>query len=191
MKIFTFFYIHKKKVLDVRKFSTSGFRWIYMFRDVLNTIWSLPENVCLSAYVCIQKFLGTVSQELMRKLMKLYIQLHPDIIQCWSEFGSYCSWSSDVVRNFSSFNTVVKDKIVCIVPNTNCFKPVILKFKIYIYNSNSKIIYKLFVCIGTIGRGEVSAPPGRNFLPLVFFFFYKKKKNLKLRKTHGWIIYMW
>ena len=27
----TFFYIHKKKVLDLRKFSTSGFRWIYMF----------------------------------------------------------------------------------------------------------------------------------------------------------------
>ena len=27
----TFFYIHKKKVLDSRKFLTSGFRWIYMF----------------------------------------------------------------------------------------------------------------------------------------------------------------
>ena len=29
--LFTFFYVHEKKVLDSRKFSTSGFRWIYMF----------------------------------------------------------------------------------------------------------------------------------------------------------------
>ena len=29
--LFTFFYTHKKKVLDSRKFSTSGFRWIGMF----------------------------------------------------------------------------------------------------------------------------------------------------------------
>ena len=36
--LFTFFSIHKKKVLDSRKFSTSGFWWIYMFWDVLNSI---------------------------------------------------------------------------------------------------------------------------------------------------------
>ena len=29
--VITFFYIHKKKVFDSWKFSTSGFRWIYMF----------------------------------------------------------------------------------------------------------------------------------------------------------------
>ena len=46
--IFTFFYMHKKKVLDSQKFSTSGFRWIYMFWDVLNTIWPFLKNVCLS-----------------------------------------------------------------------------------------------------------------------------------------------
>ena len=44
---FTFFYMQKKKVLDSRKFSTSSFRWIYMFWDVLNTIWPFLENVCL------------------------------------------------------------------------------------------------------------------------------------------------
>ena len=27
---FTFFYVHKKKALDSRKFSTSNFLWIYM-----------------------------------------------------------------------------------------------------------------------------------------------------------------
>ena len=46
--IFTFFYVHKKKILGSRKFSTSGFWWIYMFWNVLNTIWPFLENVCLS-----------------------------------------------------------------------------------------------------------------------------------------------
>ena len=36
---FTFFCIHKKKVLDLRKFSASVFRWMDIFWDVLNTIW--------------------------------------------------------------------------------------------------------------------------------------------------------
>ena len=31
IRFFTFFYIHKKKLLDSRKFLTSGFRWIYLF----------------------------------------------------------------------------------------------------------------------------------------------------------------
>ena len=60
---FTFFYIQKKKVLDMRKFSTSSLRWIYMFWDVLNTIGPFLENVCLS--VCLYYFVDTVSQELM------------------------------------------------------------------------------------------------------------------------------
>ena len=28
--LFTFFYVHKKKVLDLQKFSTSSFRWIFI-----------------------------------------------------------------------------------------------------------------------------------------------------------------
>ena len=35
------------------------------------------------------------------------------------------------------------------IRNTNYFKPIILKFKIFIYNSNSKIIYN-FVYVGAI-----------------------------------------
>ena len=31
IRFFSFFYIHKKKELDSRKFSTFGFRWIDMF----------------------------------------------------------------------------------------------------------------------------------------------------------------
>ena len=57
-RIFIFYFIHK--VLDSRKFSTSGLRWIYILWDVLNTIWPFLENVCLN--VCLQNFVDTVSQ---------------------------------------------------------------------------------------------------------------------------------
>ena len=67
---FTFFYIHEKKELDLRKFSTYGFRWIYTFWDVLNTIWSFSENVCL--YVCFQKAFGhCISRPNARKYLRL------------------------------------------------------------------------------------------------------------------------
>ena len=50
------------------------------------------------------------------------------------------------------------------------FKPIILKFKIFIYNSDIKIIYNF--CIdgnNTLPvRGGEQHPRGRNFLPLVF-----------------------
>ena len=62
----TFFYIHKKKILDSRKFSTSGFRCIHMFWDVLNSISPFLENVCLST-----KFFGhCISRTNARKLME-------------------------------------------------------------------------------------------------------------------------
>ena len=94
-----FIWIHKKKVLDSRKFSTS------CFRCRLHVL-SCPEHdltifrKCLS--VCISpKFCGhCISRTNARKLMKLFIQLHLDIIWCWLDFGAYRSRSSDVVRNF-------------------------------------------------------------------------------------------
>ena len=92
--IFTFFYMHKKKVLDSRKFW-----WIYMFWDVLNTIWPFLENIC----VCTPpKFCGhCISRRNWQKLMKLYIQLHLYGIWSWLDFGAYRSKSSDVIQNFS------------------------------------------------------------------------------------------
>ena len=76
----TFFYVHKKKVFYSQKFSTSGFRWIYIFWDVLKTIIPFLENVCLS--ICMSpKFCGhCISRTNARILMKLYIQLHLDMI---------------------------------------------------------------------------------------------------------------
>ena len=100
----TFFYIHRKKVLDSRKFSTSGFQWIYMFSDVPNTIWPFLENVCMSVSRSAgmsPKFCGhCISRTNARKMIKLYILLHLDVIWCWLSFGAYRSRSSDVVRNF-------------------------------------------------------------------------------------------
>ena len=68
----TFFYVHKKKVFYSRKFSTSGFRWLCMFWDVLNTIWRFFENVCPSVLFCGH----CISKTNGRKLIKLNIQLH-------------------------------------------------------------------------------------------------------------------
>ena len=65
-----YFLLHKsKKVLVSSKFLISGFWWIYMFWDVLITIWVLLENVYLPAKMCVciwQKF--CVAQELMNRI---------------------------------------------------------------------------------------------------------------------------
>ena len=101
---FTFFNIHKKIVLDSRKFSASGFRWIYLFWDVLNKDWPFLKNVCLSVglFVCMsRKFCGIYISRINEwKLMNLYIQLHFDIIWCWLDFYVYRSRRSDVIRIF-------------------------------------------------------------------------------------------
>ena len=60
-------------------------------------------------------------------------------------------------------------KLRAIVPNRNYYKPIILKFKIFIYNNNSKIMYNFCIYGGNtppVG-GEVT-PRGRIFLTLVF-----------------------
>ena len=61
-------------------------------------------SVCL--YVYLQNFVDPVSQELMSKLMKLYIHLHLYVIWRSLHFGVYRSRSSDVIRIFCFFNTV-------------------------------------------------------------------------------------
>ena len=71
--ILTFFYIHTKKIMDSRKFSTSGFRCIYIFWDVLKTSWPFLENICL--YVYLQNFVDTVSQHGSLRSKRLSRQL--------------------------------------------------------------------------------------------------------------------
>ena len=70
--LFTFLlcsiYIRRKYWIR-ESFLTSGFRCIYMFWDVLNTIWLFLENVCLSVIInvwCMNNyFVGSQSQKLM------------------------------------------------------------------------------------------------------------------------------
>ena len=64
-RLFTFFYIHKKKVLDSKNFRHSFFDGFTCFE----MSWTrfdhfLKISVCL--HVCLQNFVDTVSQELMR-----------------------------------------------------------------------------------------------------------------------------
>ena len=53
-------YIPKKRVLNSRKFSTTGFWWIYMFSDVLNTIWPFLEKVSLPVCMYVSKIFWTL-----------------------------------------------------------------------------------------------------------------------------------
>ena len=122
LDIFPFFYVHKKKLLDSRKFSKSGFRWIHMLWDVLLTIWTFLENFCLS--ICLSVCLSLcmhpkfcedcISRTNARKLMKHYIQLHFDIIWCWLNLGAYHSRSTEIFRkNSSKYANLMVESHIC------------------------------------------------------------------------------
>ena len=70
---------------------------------------------------------------------------------------------------FDFFNTVVQGKSRAIVHNTNYFKPFILKFKTFVYNSNSKIIYNF-----CMNRGNT--PPVREMY-FTMVFLERKSQN--------------
>ena len=83
--IFTFFYLHKKKVLDSRKILDIRFSMdlhvskcpqhdLTMFRKCL----SVGRSVWMSPKFCEH----CISRCNERKLMKLHIQLHLDVIWC-------------------------------------------------------------------------------------------------------------
>ena len=68
----------------MRKFSTSSFRWIYMFWNVLKTIWPFLENVCRSVGTFVSKICEhCISRANARKVTTLYIQLHLYKNCCW------------------------------------------------------------------------------------------------------------
>ena len=130
--------MHKKKVLDSRKFSTSGFRWIYMFRDVLNTIWPYSENVCLS--ICmVSKILWTLYlKNLCAETDETLYSGAPwyklKLIRFWCislKKFRYCSIF------FISLTQWCRTKLLAIISNTNYFKPIILKFKTLNYYSKT------------------------------------------------------
>ena len=111
--LFIFFFIHKKKVLDLRKFLTTGFRRIYMFWDVwirFSNFWKMSVWLHICVSVCMSpKFCGhCISRINVQKLMKLYIHLNLDIIQCWLDFGAQKVPMFEIfVFLWNFFNTVL------------------------------------------------------------------------------------
>ena len=73
-----------------------------------------------------------------------------------------------------------RTKLRAMIPNANYINPIILKFKTFIYKRNCKIIYNFIIC------GCNTPPKG-----LFFLHWYVYKKCIKIRKTDGWIIYLW
>ena len=96
-------------------------------------------KVYVFLHLCVwHKFCGCTrvkTQE--RNRMKFYTLLHLNKSSCWLCFRAHPLWGSAVIRN-GWFTQRYKTKLHAIVLNTNYFKPIILKFKISIYNSSNK-----------------------------------------------------
>ena len=130
-------------------------------------------SVCLS--VCHSVCIGhCTSRTNARNLIKLYFQLHFNIIRCISLKTFRCC-----SKFFISLTQCYRTKLGAISPN-EIFLPNILKFKTFIYNSNSKFIYN-FCIHGTIiprrGRSNPS-PRRRHFLPLVVLETPQNAQNI-------------
>ena len=99
LKLDTFFYIvYKKKVMQLRKFLTSSFWWIYTFWEHDYTVHTECPSVCEWHKSC-----GRASANLEdRNSMKIYIWyiwlFGFSINWCWLYLNEYCSRSSDVVQ---------------------------------------------------------------------------------------------
>ena len=102
--IFTFFYIlYKKKVLESRKFSTSGFYRIYTFWKVLNTISLFLRNVCLTVRLSVsfsmsEKFCGAQAKRLTCRVTWNFI-FNCILIWADTDFSAYHSRESVIVWN--------------------------------------------------------------------------------------------
>ena len=132
--------------MDLRKLSITGFRWIHMFWDVLNTIWQFSENVCLSVSLsvcmfpkfcgnCISRMKCAEIDEISYSVASWY---NLKLIRFWCislKKFRYCS------KFFISLTHWYRTILRVVVPNTSYLKPIILKFKTLIYNNNGKIIY--------------------------------------------------
>ena len=97
--LFTFFYVHKKRVLNSRKIFDIRFSIVlHVYRCPKQDLTIFRK--CLS--VCMfQKFCGhCISRTNARKWMKLYNQLHLDMILCWLDFGVYCSIICTATEHF-------------------------------------------------------------------------------------------
>ena len=130
----TFFYIlYKKKVLESWKFSISGFYRIFTFWDALNTISLFLQNVCLcvSNFVAVlrQKIMGGIAQNFLFSCILLaYLRKFMLITFWFIEFNNIRRCSEFLI----SWTQCYRTKLHAVVPNTNYFESIILKFKTFI-----------------------------------------------------------
>ena len=101
-----------------------------------------------------------------RNCIKFYYLLHPSINWCWLDFGKHGSEVSLYSKFPISLTHRYRTKLLAIVPNADYFKPTILKFKKFIYNSNSKIMHNFCVYGGNalpVGRSTYLLHPEKKF----------------------------
>ena len=82
---------------------------------------------------------------------------------------------------YGLINTMAQTKLLAIVPNMNCFKTVILKFKTFIYNSNGKIKHNFCMYGGNAPPVGGEVTPRKEFFTIGIF----RNQNIKMRKTNG------
>ena len=137
-----------------------------MFWDFLNTIWLFLENICL--HLCLQNFVDTVSQELMggNWWFLIFICILYNLMMVHIGAWFWCislknfRWCSKFLISLTQW---YRTKLSVIVPNTNYFKPIILKYKTFIYVSNNETVHNF--CI--YGNNVQNTFPGEIFLTLV------------------------
>ena len=108
---------------------------------------------------------------------KFQIYFHLNTKFCWLDFSECCSRWSATVRHFY-FLYHFRTKLIVSVPNADYFKPIIFKFKIFIYNSNSNIIFILCICGSMTSSGRREIIHGRK----KFQHWYFRKESLKILK---------
>ena len=129
-------------------------------------------SICLwvRIYVCLQNFVDSVSQELVREY--LWNSIFLDIILVLIRF--WCL-SLKNFRCYYKFLITLKQwyraKLCAIVPNADYFEPIILKFITFIYNSNSKITHNFCIYRGNtppVGGKDVTLS-GEKFFTVGIF----------------------
>ena len=166
--------------MDSRKFSTSGFRWVYMFWDILNTIWPYLENVCLSVCMYVSKIFWTLylknwCPQIDENLYSIASWYNLVLIKfCCISLKKFWCCSKFLICLIQWYRT----KLRAIVPNMNYFKQISLKLKIFIYNRIVRS-YVIFVSMGATTRIRK------------FYCYYFQKEHLEIHKTNGWTKCLW
>ena len=116
---FTLLYIYiRRKYLIRENFLTSAFRWIYMFWDVLNTVWPFLENDCLWVYlyVWLRYFvdpdLKNLCKEIDETLYSVATWYNLEFIRVWCvPLSRWCCWGTFSSNFWILISLILEHKI--------------------------------------------------------------------------------